>query len=93
MWRSAVQVCLGLLVSQEVLTSHLLPLNYGGLAQLARALAWHARGHRFESDILHVFVRKRIDAVNPISDTLMMDAANPDLDTEVEGFSQRSLTY
>ena len=26
----------------------------GGLAQLARALAWHARGHRFESDILHV---------------------------------------
>ena len=29
---------------------------YGGLAQLARALAWHARGHRFESDILHVFL-------------------------------------
>ena len=27
----------------------------GGLAQLARALAWHARGHRFESDILHGF--------------------------------------
>ena len=26
----------------------------GGLAQLARALAWHARGHRFESDILHL---------------------------------------
>ncbi len=25
----------------------------GGLAQLARALAWHARGHRFESGILH----------------------------------------
>ena len=25
----------------------------GGLAQLARALAWHARGHRFEPDILH----------------------------------------
>jgi hypothetical protein len=25
----------------------------GGLAQLARVLAWHARGHRFESDILH----------------------------------------
>ena len=29
---------------------------YGGLAQLARALAWHARGHEFESRILH---RKR----------------------------------
>ena len=29
----------------------------GGLAQLARALAWHARGHRFDSDILHFFYR------------------------------------
>ena len=28
-------------------------LANGGLAQLARALAWHARGHRFDSDILH----------------------------------------
>ena len=28
-------------------------MNYGGLAQLARALALQARGHRFESDILH----------------------------------------
>ena len=26
---------------------------FGGLAQLARALAWHARGHRFDPDILH----------------------------------------
>lgn len=25
----------------------------GGLAQLARALGWQSRGHRFESDILH----------------------------------------
>ncbi len=25
----------------------------GGLAHLARALAWQARGSRFESDILH----------------------------------------
>jgi len=30
-----------------------IPKFTGGLAQLARALAWHARGHRFESDILH----------------------------------------
>jgi hypothetical protein len=29
-----------------------LPSN-GGLAHLARALAWQARGGRFESDILH----------------------------------------
>ena len=38
--------------------------THGGLAQLARALAWHARGHRFESDILHtasqpVFMRRK----------------------------------
>ena len=26
---------------------------FGGLAQLARALALQARGHRFDSDILH----------------------------------------
>ena len=31
---------------------YLCPAN-GGLAQLARALAWHARGHEFESRILH----------------------------------------
>jgi hypothetical protein len=27
--------------------------RFGGLAQLARALAWQARGQRFESAILH----------------------------------------
>ena len=27
--------------------------NQGGLAQLARALAWHARGHQFDPGILH----------------------------------------
>ena len=26
---------------------------HGGLAQLARALAWHARGHQFDPDTLH----------------------------------------
>ena len=26
---------------------------FGGLAQLARALDLHSRGHRFDSDILH----------------------------------------
>jgi hypothetical protein len=30
-----------------------LPTDPGGLAQLARAPALHAGGHRFESDILH----------------------------------------
>ena len=32
----------------------------GGLAQLARALAWHARGHRFDPDILHILREKVI---------------------------------
>ena len=27
--------------------------SYGELAQLARALAWHARGHQFDPGILH----------------------------------------
>ena len=27
----------------------------GALAQLARASAWHAEGHRFEPDMLHHF--------------------------------------
>ena len=40
------RLCLGFL---------LLVLFIGGLAQLARALAWHARGHRFDPDILHMF--------------------------------------
>ena len=33
----------------------------GGLAQLARALAWHARGHRFESGILHKIRSDHLD--------------------------------
>ena len=32
----------------------------GGLAQLARALAWHARGHRFDPGILHRVVAERL---------------------------------
>ena len=40
MWRSAVQLCLGLRPE-------------GGLAQLARAPALQAGGQRFESVILH----------------------------------------
>ena len=35
------------------LSCALLESVLGGLAQLARALAWHARGHRFDPDILH----------------------------------------
>ena len=33
----------------------------GGLAQLARALAWHARGHRFDPDILHIPLERARD--------------------------------
>lgn len=38
---------------QMFTTYNIFATQYGGLAQLARALAWHARGHRFDSDILH----------------------------------------
>jgi hypothetical protein len=34
--------------------------HIGGLAQLARAPALHAGGHRFDSDILHFFLDKYI---------------------------------
>lgn len=34
-----------------------LPTLFGELAQLARALAWQARGHRFESGILHLMIQ------------------------------------
>ena len=37
----------------ETRTQTAQPLHYGGLAQLARASALHAEGHRFDSDILH----------------------------------------
>ena len=46
MWRSAVQVCLGLLQHSPLII-------HGGLAQLARAPALQAGGQRFESVILH----------------------------------------
>ena len=64
MWRSAVQVCLGLHGKTNAAGTpdsdtqkhprHPSAVKMkGGLAQLARALAWHARGHRFDPDILH----------------------------------------
>ncbi len=34
-------------------STYLCIVKQGGLAQLARALAWHARGHEFDSRILH----------------------------------------
>ena len=47
----------------------------GGLAQLARALALQAKGHRFESDILHqkkffkwnfFYVRAKVQMASPV---------------------------
>ena len=67
MWRSAVQVCLGL----HILLSRKGP---GGLAQLARAPALQAGGQRFESVILHSVCenadRRSVSAVNPNNDTV-----------------------
>ena len=58
MWRSAVQVCLGLHIAEGNVhqVSNRLGLHLtreGGLAQLARAPALQAGGQRFESVILH----------------------------------------
>ena len=52
LWRNAVQCGLCRCGSRLFFPASCL-LYYGGLAQLARALAWHARGHRFDPDILH----------------------------------------
>ena len=42
-----------LLFWYEVLQPLYLQSIFGGLAQLARAFAWHAKGHRFDSGNLH----------------------------------------
>ena len=54
----------------EVGSSSLPGTTLGGLAQLARAPALQAGGQRFESVILHNFVMKRMDEVNPVPDTV-----------------------
>ena len=55
MWRSAVQVCLGLHIAVRQCAPQALEPGTmrGGLAQLARAPALQAGGQRFESVILH----------------------------------------
>ena len=51
-----------------------MPPEIGGLAQLARALAWHARGQRFESVILHqYFEHRKVQASIEIFDILKQD--------------------
>ena len=71
MWRSAVQVCLGLLhKSKFSILNH--DWEPGGLAQLARAPALQAGGQRFESVILHYpenWMTKAQASVNPEPDT------------------------
>ena len=59
MWRSAVQICLGLHIGVANVHSKFnfdtfsMISQTGGLAQLARAPALQAGGQRFESVILH----------------------------------------
>ena len=45
--------CLKHLLTWKKLPTFAKHKGNGGLGQLARALAWHARGHRFEPDNLH----------------------------------------
>ena len=65
MWRSAVQICLGL---HSYITS-----RFGGLAQLARAPALQAGGQRFESVILHLAMSNDIERSMTICDRQYAD--------------------
>ena len=49
----------------------------GGLAQLARALAWHARGHRFDPGILHTIRPLRAKALPGSGKAFFMDGPDP----------------
>jgi hypothetical protein len=40
-------------ILKDIDKKYIFAVRFGGLAHLARALAWQARGGRFESDILH----------------------------------------
>ncbi len=69
---------------------------FGELAQLARALAWHARGHRFESGILH---RGRYMFREALVTTVMFlwalplcaQSINPEFDLLLHGLLQRTV--
>jgi hypothetical protein len=41
----------------SIIQSLIFAIHFGGLAQLARAFAWHAKGHRFDSGNLHNEIR------------------------------------
>jgi hypothetical protein len=51
MLKFVLSYCMAALLKSSIFA--LRKLVYGGLAQLARALAWHARGRRFDPDTLH----------------------------------------
>ncbi len=38
--------------------SYIFVASKGGLAQLARAFDWQSKGHRFDSDILHLIIKE-----------------------------------
>ena len=69
MWRSAVQLCLGLRTAQTRIVP-CLPIDIGGLAQLARAPALQAGGQRFESVILHFSLPLLWDSGTAFNDIL-----------------------
>ena len=51
MWWTGEKKVIAEMIRQEQFG--FLDKKHGGLAQLARALDLHSRGHRFDSDILH----------------------------------------
>ena len=53
MYSKLFTITLNRLFLQPTWSQHRLVKMDGGLAQLARAFAWHAKGHRFDSGNLH----------------------------------------
>ncbi len=50
-------------IREEIERSDVFQKSFGELAQLARAPALHAGGHRFDSDILHGSWKERVKGV------------------------------
>ena len=61
----------------------------GGLAQLARALDLHSRGHRFDSGILHQSAREDGHLFEPYYYSSFVTGRDPRVKPE----DKRSLTY
>ena len=58
-------------------------LNFGGIAQLARASALQAEGHRFDSDYLHQNILRCVAVVASQSHKLKVVGSSPTIRNQV----------